>query len=610
MKAAEAKAVLVQQDCKKVSSMKVRQPIVTVLGHVDHGKTKLLDKIRGTGIAEKEAGAITQHIGATAMPIDLIKKISGKLMEKYGFKVDFPGLLFIDTPGHAAFTSLRERGGSIADLAILVVDITQGFQPQTIEAISILKAFKTPFVVAANKIDLVQGWESREGEFSKNVKDQQEKVVALLDEKIYTIVGKLHEHGFQSERFDRCSDFKSQLPIVPLSAKTGEGLPELLMLLTGLSQRFLEKRLSIDENEPGKGTVLEVKEEKGLGKTIDVILYSGMLKVNDKIVLGGKDKVIETKVRALLMPKALQEIRMPGEKFLNVKEVHAAAGVKVAGPNLDNALAGSPLMVEKTGEEKQAIEKEIASVKMETGEIGPVLKADTLGSLEAMIVLLDKEAKLKAKKADVGDVTRRDVMEAVAEKEKDPLKAVVFAFNAKVEESAAAEAEKHGIVIFSGNVVYKLIEDYGKWVKEKQEAKKKEKLSKIVLPVKLRFMPGFIFRHSKPAVVGVKILEGKLRPGIKILSEKGKLLGKVSAIQIQGKSVEEAVKGQEVAVSIDKAIVGRNLEENKVLYSFIPERQFSDLQELGNFFNTDEQELIEEIHALEKKMVKSEEAEQ
>lgn len=589
--------------------MKVRQPIVTVLGHVDHGKTRLLDRIRGTTIAEKEAGAITQHIGATAMPIELIERIAGSLMQRYGFEAHLPGLLFIDTPGHAAFTSLRERGGSIADMAVLVVDIMQGFQPQTLEAISILKAFKTPFVVAANKIDLLHGWESMGGEFSENVKRQSKGAAKAVDEKIYSIVGHLHKQGFQSERFDRCADFKKQVPIVPISAKTGEGLPELLMLLTGLSQRFLEKRLSIDENEPGKGTILEVKEEKGLGKTVDVILYSGVLKVNDKIVLGGRKHILETKVRALLMPLPLQEIReQSADKFLNVKEVHAAVGIKIVAPDLEEALAGSPLMVEESGEEKKAVEKEIATVKKETDGIGPVLKADTLGSLEAMKVLLEKEAKLKPKKADVGIVTRRDVMEAVAEKEKDPLKAVVFAFNTRVEETALKEAEKNEVKILSGSVVYKLIEDYTDWVNEQREKKKKESLSKLTLPVKMRFMHGFVFRHSKPAVVGVKILEGKLRPGIRVLNENGKIVGRVSGIQVQGKSIERAVKGQEVAVSIDKGVVGRNLQENRVLYSYISNSQFGELAQLKNFFNADEQELIGEIQLLAKKMPKNEEA--
>jgi translation initiation factor 5B len=585
--------------------MKVRQPIVTVLGHVDHGKTCLLDRIRGTAIAEKEAGAITQHIGATQMPIELIKRIAGRLMQQYGFDVHFPGLLFIDTPGHAAFASLRERGGSIADMAVLVVDVTQGFQPQTIEAISILKAFKTPFIVAANKLDLLHGWKSRDGGFSENVKIQEPGVADHLDEKIYSLMGKLHEQGFQSERFDRCTDFKKQVPIVPICAKTGEGMPELLMILTGLSQKFLEKRLLIDENEAGKGTILEVKEEKGLGKTIDVILYSGVLRVNDRIVLGGREKAIETKVRALLLPKPLQEIRAQGaDKFLNVKEVHAAVGVKIAAPGLDEALAGSPMLVEKGCGEKEAIEKEIASVRMETDSIGPVLKADTLGSLEAMTVLLAGEAGLRPKSAGVGEVTRRDVMEAAAEKENDAFKAVVFAFNSKVDETVMAEAERQGVPVFAGKVVYSLIQDYNAWAKEKREVQRAEKLAKVVLPAKMRFMHGFVFRHSKPAVIGVKVLEGRLRPGIRVLNHRGVIVGTLSGIQVQGKGISQAAKGQEVAASIDNGIVGRNLEENKVLYTYIPGAQFSELAQLGNYFSPDEQELIGEIYELEKKTVK------
>ncbi|MCX6798782.1 MAG: translation initiation factor IF-2 [Candidatus Diapherotrites archaeon] len=569
----------------------IRQPIVTVLGHVDHGKTKFLDKIRGTTVAEK-----------------IIKHIAGDLMLKFGFQVDLPGLLFIDTPGHAAFTSLRERGGSIADLAVLIVDLTQGFQEQTIEALNILKEFKTPFIVGANKIDLVFEWQSNPGGFSKNLQLQSERGKKALDEKIYLLVGKLHELGFQSERFDRCSDFTKQVPIVPISAKTGEGLPEILMLLAGLSQRFLRKQLSIEENEPGKGTILEVREEKGLGKTVDVILYSGVLNVNDKIVLGGKNGVIETKVRALLMPKPLHEIRTNGlDKFLNVKSVHAAVGVKIAAPNLGEALAGSPLLVEKSGKEAEIVAKEIAAVKVETDAVGPILKADTLGALEAMMVLMRKERELKPKRADVGDVTRKDVVEAVAVREHEPLKGIIFAFNVKIEESAQAEAEKNCVRLFQGNVIYKLIEDYDAWVKQQMELRNKDRLSKLVLPAKLRFMQGFIFRHSKPAIVGIKVLDGKLRPGVRLFNEKGGIVGKVGAMQVQGKGIEEACRGQEVAVSIEGGVVGRNMQENDVLYTFIPEKQFCSLLEMGSCICGEETGLIAEIKRLQEK-VKEEES--
>ncbi len=603
MKQAAAKMVLVQQDWIEGDTM-IRQPIITVLGHVDHGKTLLLDKVRGTAIAEKEAGAITQHIGATEVPLDVIKRIASHLLEQYGFKATIPGLLFIDTPGHEAFTSLRERGGSIADLAVVVIDITQGVQPQTIEAIDILKSFKTPFIVAANKIDLLHEWVSKEGDFSKNLKEQSEKAGKEMDEKIYSLVGKLFELDFQSERFDRCKDFTKQVPIVPLSAKTGEGLPELLMLLTGLSQRFLQKRLEISEAEAGKGTIIEVKEERGLGKTIDVILYDGMISVNDSIVLGASSGIIETKVRALLKPKPLREIRESGDKFNSVREVHAACGVKIAAPNLENTLAGAPIAVVKTGKEREAIERELASIRIETESVGAVLRADTLGALEALTVLLKKEG-LKAKKADVGNIAKADVMEASSVREKDELKGVIFGFNVKVEEGVLEEAEKQGVKIFLGNVVYKLLEDYSAWVDELREQRKKEKLGRLTMPVKLRFLSNCTFRRSKPAVVGMKVLEGKIKPGIKLMNEKGKIVGQVSGIEVRNESIEQASKGQEAAFSITGGVVGRNLKENDVFFAFILKSQFPEL-ESGDLLDEEEKVLLFQIKEIEKEMKEAE----
>ncbi len=599
MKQAGTKAVLVQQDLTEGIGM-IRQPIITVLGHVDHGKTLLLDKIRGTGIAKKEAGAITQHIGATEVPFHIVEKIASGLLKKYGFEVSIPGLLFIDTPGHEAFTSLRERGGSIADLAVLVVDVTQGLQPQTIEALEILKTFKTPFIIAANKIDLVQGWQSKEGEFSANLQNQDERAKALLDEKLYILIGKIFEHGFQSERFDRCGDFTKQVPIVPLSAKTGEGIPELLTLLSGLSQKFLKKNLEISENDAGKGTILEINEERGLGKTIDVILYDGMIKANQEIVLGGRNGVIKTKVRALLKPKPLREMRESGDKFNSVKEVHAASGIKISAPGLEDALSGAPLAVVKTGEEEKAIEQEMASIRIETESVGAVLKADTLGSLEALTVLLDKEG-LKAKKADIGDITKNDVMEAASVREKDELKGVIFGFGVKADNNVPEEAKKRNVLIFSGNVVYKLLEEYSEWANAAKERKKNEKLSALTLPVKMRFLTGCTFHNSKPAVIGVKVLEGKLKSGINVMDENGKVIGKVVAIQSKNETIKQAVKGEEIAVSINKGVVGRNLEENQVLLSQIPKTQFIQIEQLKGTLNLEEKELLGEIKSIVEK---------
>lgn len=576
----------------------IRQPIIAVLGHVDHGKTLFLDRIRGTTIAEREAGRITQHIGATEVPAQVIKRISSKLLKKFGFELKIPGLLFIDTPGHEAFTNLRKRGGSVADLAVLVIDITQGVQAQTKEAIEILKSYKTPFVVAATKIDALHYWNSKEGSFLENLQEQSPQALKQLDEKIYEIVGKLYEFGFQSERFDRCTDFTKQVAIVPVSNITGEGIPEILMLLTGLSQKFLSGKLEISEDEEPKGTVLEVREEKGLGTTIDVVLYAGKLRLNDEILVGGKNGIIKTKIRALLKPEPLTEIRDKKSAFVNVNEVSAACGVKIVAPELNDALAGSPVVLARSKNAKNQIEREIKAIRVK-GRTGIIIKADTLGSLEALIQLF-KNHGANVREADVGDITRKDVIEGCSIKRTNPLEGVVIGFNVGIEEHAGIEAKKLNIKIFRGNVIYKLIEDYKEWRAQEQERLKREREKKLVWPAKFIVLPQYVFRRSNPAIVGVRILVGKIRSDIKVLNSRGKIIGKIVSIQSQGKELKEVCAGEEVAISIDKGVVGRNIKQNETFYSFIPKKQFEDVLTLD--LNEEEKALLEEIKDIEQRI--------
>jgi len=290
----------------------IRQPIVSVLGHVDHGKTSFLDYIRGSSVADRESGAITQHIGASEIPIDVIYNVCGELLKQQNFSL--PGLLFIDTPGHHAFTTLRTRGGSLADLAVLIVDINEGFKPQTYESINILKQYKTPFIIAVNKIDKISGWKKSNELLSKRIASQRTNVKTIFKDKIFELIGILYENKFQAELYYKIQDFRKNIAIIPISSKTGEGIPELLMTLVGLAQNFLEEKLH-NEIGPAKGTVLEVKEEVGLGTTIDSIIYSGILRCNDKIVIGTKEDPIIAKIKALLKPKPLDEIRDPRERF-------------------------------------------------------------------------------------------------------------------------------------------------------------------------------------------------------------------------------------------------------------------------------------------------------
>ena len=580
----------------------IRQPIITVLGHVDHGKTSILDAIRESRVAAKEAGAITQHIGGTEVPLSAITNIAGDIVSKFGFDLKIPGLLVIDTPGHEAFTNLRKRGGSIADLAILVIDITQGLQPQTIEAIEILKNFKVPFVIALNKIDLIPHYESKAGSFLANHANQSEGVKQKLDEKLYVIVGKMYEHGFESERFDRC-EFGKQIPMVPCSAHTKEGLPELLTLLAGLSQKYLDKDLQISEDETAKAAVLEAKEEQGLGKTLDVILYKGKLRTNDEIIVMGKNGIIKTKIRALLQPKPLQEMRDTKDKFSSVKEVTAACGVKIAAPGLDDVLVGSTLSGVTTGEEEKELLAELKETTFENDEKGVIVKADAIGSLEALVGMLKNEG-INVRKADIGDINRKDIVQASSILCEEPLYGCVLGFNVKVEKEAEKEASDRDVRIFNEKVIYKLIENYQEWVTACKKAEKEEGMSCLIWPVEMEVLRGSIFRNSKPAIVGVHVNAGKIKDGWKVMNKEGTIIGKITGIQSNGETVKEGKKGDELAIAINDAIVGRNIFEGDKLYSCIPLKQYCSIDKYLEEFNEEEKEILKEIK--EKQAIKLE----
>ncbi len=585
--------------------MPLRQPIVAVLGHVDHGKTTLLDKIRGTSVASREPGQITQWIGASMLPSGVIKETCGPLLDQFKIKIEVPGLLFIDTPGHETFSNLRRRGGSAADIAILVIDVSKGVEPQTTESLSILKGRRTPFVVAANKIDLVKGWKSTpDTPFMVSFKQQAPEVQTELDNRIYTIMGALSRLGFRSDRFDRITDFTKIVAIIPTCARTGEGIPELLAILAGLTQAYMHDKLEV-RGDPALGTVLEVKEEPGLGMTINAVIYDGVLKVNDTIVLGGREAPISTKVRALLLPKPLDEIRDPRDRFLNTKRVTAAAGVKIAAPNLNQALAGSALYVVPHGknvkEYARMIEQEVEKLRIQTDRDGVILKTDTLGSLEAITNSLSNY-NIPLRLADVGDVSKRDIAEAEAVWVDDRLHAVVLAFNVRVLPDAEQEAITAGIQIFKAEIIYHLIEDYLKWFEEQRAAGMKAELDSLIRPGSVKILPGFVFRRSKPAVVGIEVLAGRIRPKYPLIDENGRRIGEMMQIQDKGKDLEEATKGMQVAASIDKGVVGRNLVEGQNLIVDIPEKHVKVLQSrFATELGPDEAELVKALVELKRR---------
>lgn len=577
--------------------MAIRHPIVSVMGHVDHGKSTILDKIRGTEVVSREAGGITQHIGATDVPIETIYKLCGPLIGDRKFSV--PGLLFIDTPGHYSFVTLRTRGGALADLAVLVIDINEGLKPQTIESINILKKFRTPFLIAANKIDLIPGWRREEWKtFDDAIAAQDPRVAAELEEKIYNLSGRIFDKsGLSADRFDKITDFTKTVAIVPISGKYGEGLPDLLLMLVGLAQRFLGEELRTEEG-PGEGTVLEVKEERGIGTAIDSIIYRGTVKVGDQIVVSSvKDEPIVTKIKGLQRPRPLDEIRDPTLRFDRVKEVSAAAGIRIVAQNLENAMAGGTIRVVSgdLDELKDEVRKE-SQIKVELAEEGIIVRGDAIGSLEAF-AFEAKQSNIPIRKIDIGNVTRKDIVEATHFA--DPLHRAIFAFNVGINEDAKSEALSSGIKIFENDVMYRLLEDYRTWCEERKKEVEVEQRLEIVFPGKIVIMRDHVFRVSKPAIVGVRVLAGRIRPGQGLVREDGKEVGRIKSIRSGEESLKEAIAGAEVAISIDDATVGRQIDVEDVLLVDIPERH---AHELASYtLKQDETEAFEQLAAIKRK---------
>ncbi len=534
----------------------------------------LLDRIRGTSVQAREAGAITQHIGATEVPIDHIYKVCDRLIG--GKRFDVPGLLFIDTPGHHSFVTLRARGGSLADLAVLVIDIREGLMPQTMESIRILRQYRTPFVIALNKIDTIMGWSSEDGRpFILAEKTQQQHALDMFNDRLYKIIGQLAAEGLSADRYDRIDDFTKSIALVPLSAKEGEGVPDLLLVLVGLAQRFLEARLQADDSAT-KGTILEIKEEKGFGNTMDAILYSGTLRRGDTVALGTNGAPVVTRVRAILKPRPLDEIRDPRDRFESVREVVAAAGVKIACQNIEGVIAGAPMRV-VTGPDDPAIDEmaEEDEIKVEVQEKGITIKADAIGSLEAL-AFEAKAAGILIRKYGIGNITRRDIIEA-AYGDRD--NNVVLGFNVVMSRDAEDELIKHDLKVMTDPIIYSLIEAYKEWSDESKRRSDADLRSEIPFPAKFMVLPNCIFRTSKPAIVGVRILAGRVRTGSRLITAEGRDAGRIRSIHSGDESLKEAKQGEEVAVGIEGVTAGRQIGEESVVYADLTAASIAKLAE-------------------------------
>lgn len=581
-----------------------RQPIVAVLGHVDHGKTSLLDHIRSLGIdsrasvMDREAGGITQHIGATEVPSDVLNTLCAPLLG--GKTFNSPGLLFIDTPGHHSFSTLRSRGGSLADIAILVVDIMEGARPQTIESLRVLKEAKTPFVIAANKVDRIHGWScEEERSMAVSMRNQSKEAMGLFEQRYWDLVGQFAEHGFNIERYDRVSDFTKDIALVPVSAREGEGIQDILAVVIGLAERYLTEQLT-DIEGSGEGTVLEMKEERGLGKTLDVILHRGSIKKGDEIVLVTNDGGVSTHVKGLFSPRGMSEMRDAGNRWDASQEAHAASGLKISAPDLDGVLAGTTLRVVHSDSERSealAAAKAESELSIELEEEGVCIKADTVGGLEALAKELNA-IDVPIRMASIGKVSRRDIRNTEAAS--NPLHRVMMAFSTEILPDAITEVDSSeaGAKYIGSDIIYRILEEHEEWVEQRTRELEEESREQVVYPARILLLPDHTFRVSKPAVVGVRVVAGRIHIGQYLLKEE-KRIGRIKSIRSGENSMKEAMQGAEVAVAIDGVTVGRQIEEGDSLLVDIPESHAKKLRKME--LTSAEQDVFDELLAIHRK---------
>ncbi|KJH48202.1 putative translation initiation factor aIF-2 [Dictyocaulus viviparus] len=577
------------------SKENLRAPVICVLGHVDTGKTKMLDTIRRSNVQDSEAGGITQQIGATQVPSDAIKERCKHVKDFNPDGVKIPGFLIIDTPGHESFANLRSRGSSLCDFAVLVVDIMHGLEPQTIESLKLLLKRQTPFVIALNKIDRLYGYESNpRKDVYQHLKSQPQNTQLEFKERYEKIVGEFAEQAVNvclSNQIKVLTN-TSVWYLLQLSWEMElVNFPQFYMLcnlmsyIVSATQLYHADKLSFSEEL--EATVMEVKAIPGLGTTIDVILVNGRLKVGDIIVITGSDGAIMTPIRELLMPQPLKELRVKNE-YGHYKEIQGAQGVKILAKGLEKALAGLPLFVAHKEDEIDFLKHEAESqlsralmgIKRKTE--GVYVQASTLGSLEALLEFL-KAQKIPAIVFSI----RMSILDQCIKKMfrrlllcwniKQSKYACILAFDVKVERDAQLFADQEKVKIFQADIIYHLEDNFLKYREELRLRARKDNEHLAIFPCKLRILPQNVFNARNPIVCGVNVEAGLLKRGTPICvpSKDCIFLGVVASIERNHEEVQLARAGDEVCVKIENTtgeapkLYGRHFTHEDILVSKI-----------------------------------------
>jgi translation initiation factor aIF-2/yIF-2 len=599
--------------------IKLRSVISCIMGHVDTGKTKILDKIRNTNVQDGEVGGITQQIGATFIPYEtLANKIKN---DSFEYSIDIPGLLMIDTPGHKAFENLRSMGSSLCDIAIIVVDLMHGLEPQTIESMNMLRSINTPFIIALNKIDRLYGFVKSGDEKARNIRktlsDQDENCISEFNTRSTKIIVQIMEQGFNAKLYWENDSIEDTISICPTSAITGDGLPDLLMNLIKYPQNhtYMSNNISLiqDFNPLAfKCIIMDSSKIDGLGVTIDVILINGELNQGDRIIIETTGGPINTTIRSLLTPPSNSESRVTNKSnYIYHKSLTGAMGIKIVANNINDIITGSNITKLSKSEcftkeiinmpkdepvEYEDVISDLASKsksKIELQDKGVTVHASTLGSLEALLYFLQKECDppIPVFQANIGNVMKKDVVKTnlsntfgiqSGSSGLNEFK-TILAFNVKIDEDAEIQAKENGVKIFSAEIIYHLFDQFKKHKETLQQLRKDSFRNKMIFPCILKILPDCIFNKKNPLVFGVDVIEGNLHIGTP-LSNSNTYIGKVISIQKDHKEVDIGKKGSSVCIKVDNQenpsiAYGRHFDNTNVLCSKISRESLDVLKE-------------------------------
>ena len=556
-------------------------------------------------------------------------------------KFDSPGIIFLDTPGHESFGSIRNRSGSVADIAILIVDIVEGFKPQTIQSIEILEQNDIPFIIVGNKVDRIHQWESKRGRSSwQSWNEQSKDVQKMADDFYYKLLGQVASHSkFNLAKYwdgIKTFDIKNDRLFVPMSAKEGEGLQDLLFVILAMAEKFAREDLIIHSEDMAEGYVLESREEIGVGKTIDIILTKGTIRVGDSVAYNTNDGPIadsshadestSVRIRSIRRPMGMAEMRDAGKRWENIQSASAASGLKLVIPRMKEIHIGSKIFFPKPEEDLEPIFKEM---KLENKRIrddapimcsicsevlsrkefstrhtnpsaqgegfspgcqtarevreGAVVKARTFGGLEAVLYEL-KKRKIPISHAEVGPVNKRDVREILAtgNDEHKFLIALAVKGNVQVEQEIKdAEKSKKSVDFnyIQGDILYQIMDQIDERVEEIRETAANSDSGILFRPAQIRYL-NMSFK-DKPAVFGVQVLKGQIRVGQELLRSDGtgRVLGKILSIGTDGETV--AHEGEQVPIQVNIRFSRSNIIDDEIFYGNVLEEDSKNMRNVS-----------------------------